>query len=585
MLKLILLLSLLTAHIDQSTHNELGSSIAALNRGLETKSNLMYTDATQSIDIYAEISRTLNETPSVLVSRDYSRLYSSCNNLPKPLLMILPLPTREQAVQIFQQLPTKMQRADFLLVGCDSVANWLQILTTLWQLGFPNVLLFNSTDSLGIKGQLFTSDLFPHPQQKLRGSSIEHYLWSRLHWFDNLRGWEVRVALYNNPPRTLVYPEDQLYDGYALMLLRKFLAQRGAKFVPVLTPDYKVYSASDCLEYLRSNKSEICGDLLAYSNEASFTESYMYLYGNILIPSAQPRSKNYYIIAPLQLKTWLLVALYIAVICGFASFICWLQLGRWECGKLLLDILSSLLCAGFRLANITGWQHYILFSTIFVAGFICSNYYLAFLKTILFTGLYDPQINSFEELVKQNINIVIGAYDKTVLMTYDYPDILWNITRVVSYDFILEHRRVFDPNYAYLAHSDRLVLFKFQQQYMEKPRMRPLPIDLMHSLPGFPMQNQWLLKYKLSETLLNCFVSGLMQKLADDTNRQTIHIGYLNLIPSEPYETLPLTLDYFNVPLIMLIAGLIIAFVSLLGELCCGLSRQRAGSSRLGELE
>lgn len=565
MSKLLLLLCLFT-YVDSSTY-DLSSSIAALNRGLQSKTNVVYTETAQPLDIYEQISETLSQVPSVLLKRtDNARLMSSNHlDLPKPLLMILPEPRHGQAQAMFEQFPTEMQQSDFLFVGCNSAANWQQLLSTLWQEGYPNVLIFNSTDGTGLRGQFYSSNLYP--QQELHRCSIDQYLWSRQHWFDNLEGWEVRVALYNNPPRTLVYPEQELYDGYSLMLLREFLAHRGAKFVPVLTPNYQVYSANDCLKFLHSNMSDICGDLLAYTNEVSFTASYMYLYGNILIPNAKPRSKNYYIIAPMQLKTWLFMLLYIAVICSFVSCICWLQLGRWEYSKFLLEIISSLLCMGFRLFNIGGRQHFILYSSIFLVGFVCSNYYLAFLATILSTGVYDRQIDSFDELVDQNISIVIGDYDKTVLMTYDYPDILWNITRVVPYDFILAHRRVFDANYAYLAHSDRLVLFNFQQQYMAKPRMRPLPIDLMHSLPGFPMRRQWLLKYKLSETLLNCFGSGLMKKLADDTNRQTIHIGYLNLIPSEPYEARPLTLDYFNVPLIMLISGLIIALVCLMVEL------------------
>ncbi|XP_034476026.1 uncharacterized protein LOC117783011 [Drosophila innubila] len=477
--------------------------------------------------------------------------------------MILPQLNHEQILQIFEQLPVNLQRSDYLLVGCDNADNWLNLLSTLWKLGFPNILIYNSTQS--VEGVFYTSDSFP--QQRLILSSIDHYLWARRHWFDNLKGWEVRVGLYNNPPRTLVYPEKQIFDGYALMLLREFLSYRGAKFIPMLTPNYKVYSPNDCLDLMRSNKCDLCGDLFAFSNKFSYTYSFMYLYCNILIPTSQPISKNYYISAPLELKTWLLVGFYVVFICSFASFTGWLQHGRFEFGNLLLQIFGSLLSVGFKFRQVLGRLHYILFTIIALGGLICSTYYLAFLKTILATGLYEPQIDSFEELVRQNISLIVGDYDKTVLKLYDFPDILWNITQVVPYDFIVSHRRVFDTNYTYLAHSDRLVLFSFQQQYMAKPRMRPLPIDIMHSLPGFPMRREWLLKFKLSETLLNCFGSGLMQKLAADTNRQTIHIGYLSLIPSEQYEARPLTLDYFAMPLKILTTGSGLAFVCFLGEL------------------
>ncbi|XP_017864774.1 PREDICTED: uncharacterized protein LOC108615053 [Drosophila arizonae] len=565
MSKLICLLCLLT-NVDSSTY-DLSSSIAALNRGLQSKTNIIYTESAQPLDIYERVCEALSHVPSVLLKRTDQSSLSSINDLhlPKPLLVILPKPSPVQAEAMFEQLPTEMQQSDFLIVGCDTAANWHQLLSALWQQGFPNVLLFNSTDRGGLRGQFYTSGFYP--QRQLQRCSIEDYLWSRQHWFDNLGGLEVRVALYNDPPRSLVYPENDMYAGYALLLLREFLAHRGAKFVPVLTPNHSVFSPHDCLKYIHNNLSDVCGALLAYSNEVSFTASYTYLYVNILIPNAQPKSKNYYIIAPMQLKTWLSMLLYIAITCSFVSCVCRLQRGRWECGRFLLDIISSLLCVGFELRHITGWQYYILYSSIFLVGFMIANYYLAYLATILSTGVYEPEIRSFEDMVDRNISILIGDYDKKVFEIYDFPDILWNITRLVSYPFIQAHRRVFDAKYAYLAHSDRLVLFAFQQQYMTKPRMRPLPIDLQHSLPGFPMRRHWLLKHKLSEAVLNSFGSGLLDKLADDTNQQTIHIGYLNLIPSEPYEAKPLTLDYFNVPLIMLVFGLIIAFVCLIVEL------------------
>ncbi|XP_062135370.1 uncharacterized protein LOC133845050 [Drosophila sulfurigaster albostrigata] len=568
MARLIVLFSLLIPVVQLlivSNFSQLTLSIESLSRGLESKTNIIYTEDKQPLDIYAQISQTLKHNPSILLSQNVTQLISSTINPTKPLLMILLQLDPNKTLQIFELFPVEMQRADFLIVGSANAASWLNLLSTLWQLGYPNVLIFNSSQSTTASDQLFTSDSFPN--QRLQSSSIDHYLWARRHWFDNLRGWKVRVGLYNNPPRTLVFPEHDLYGGYALLMLKEFLCHRNAQFVPKLTTNFTVYSPTDCLQMLRSNHCELCGDLFAYNTNYSFTDSYMYLYANILIPNAKPKSKNFYISAPMQLKTWLLVIIYVLLISGFISFIVWLQRGRFEFGKQLLQILGSLISGSLQLREIQGRIHYILFIVIALGGLICSTYYLAFLKTILSTGLYEPQINNFEELVRQNISFIVGDYDKTVLKSYDFPDILWNITRVVPYDFITKHRRVFDPNYAYLAHSDRLLLFSFQQQYMMKPRMRPLPIDIMHSLPGFPMRREWLLKFKLSEALLNCFNSGLMQKLAADTNRQTIHIGYLSLMPSERYETQPLALDYFAMPLKILCSGLGLAFICFLCEL------------------
>ncbi|KAH8297369.1 hypothetical protein KR044_010978, partial [Drosophila immigrans] len=580
MARLVVLPSLLIPVVQvllDSNYSKITLNIESLNLGLESKTNIIFSDGQQPLDLLAEISQTLDHIPSILLSHNVSQLIASTINPSKPLLMILLQLDYNNTLQIFEQFPVQMQRADFFIVGSDNAANWLHLLSTLWQLGYPNVLIFNSSDMPSKSSdQLFTSDSFPY--QRLHSTSIEHYLWARRHWFDNLGGWEVRVGLYNNPPRTLVYPEHDIFEGYALLLLREFLEHRNAKFVPVLTTNHKVYSPNDCLQMLRESECDLCGDLFAYNNNYSFTDSYMYLYANILIPNAKPKSKNFYISAPMQLKTWLLVLLYVLIVSSFISFIVWLQHDRFQFVKQMLQVMGTLIAGKLELREVRGRIHYMLVMVIALGGLLCSTYYLAYLKTILATGLYEPQIDSFEELVRRNISFIVGDYDQTVLKSYDFPDILWNITRVMPYDFIVEHRRVFDPNYAYLAHSDRLLLFSFQQQYMVKPRMRPLPIDIMHSLPGFPMRREWQLKFKLSEALLNCFNSGLLQKLASDTNRQTIHIGYLNLMPSEQYETQPLALDYFAMPLKMLLSGLGLAFISFLCELIWQRARGKRGN-------
>lgn len=462
---------------------------------------------------------------------------------------------------IFKEFPVQMQRADYLFVGADNASNWLQFLSMLWQLGYPNVLIYNSSET----GEFFTSDHFP--QQKLISSTIDYYLWARRHWFDNLYGWEVRTIISNNPPRSLVYPEQDIYDGYALGLLREFLAYRNATFVPFLQENFEIFSAMDCLKLLHDRKGDLCGDILGINDDFSYTDSYMYLYANILIPSPQARSKNYYILEPLDRRAWLLIALYVLIICSFTSFVCWLQSGELEWIKILLEIIRSLLYIAFRLNEIKGRLHYILYGTICFAGLIYSNYYLAFLHTLLSTGLYEKPIESFEELVRRNVSIIVPEYDIVLLTTFDYPSILWNITRVMPFDFILEHRGVFDTKYSYMAYSDKQALYHLQQQYMKKPKMRTLPIDVVHSLPGYPMQRDWLLKFKLSETLLNCFGSGLIDKIVEDTNLQTMRMGFLDIIPSEDYEAEPLTLDNFTMPLLMLAAGCALSFICLLGEL------------------
>ncbi|KAH8418639.1 hypothetical protein KR222_008078, partial [Zaprionus bogoriensis] len=554
----LILLLCLTSTV--ASYNKLYSTIVELSQGLESQTNVIYTDDRQSLGTYTQLSQAVRHTPSILISKDPTKLINISTDKHENLLMILPKLELEIIQQVFETFPVKMQKADYLFVGVDKTVYWFQLLSTLWDLGFPNVLIYNFSGN----GDFYTSD--PFPKLQLIPSSIEHYLWARRHWFDNLRGWEVRTIISNNPPRTLVDAELQIFDGYVLKTLREFLSYKNAKFVPVLVPDYKIFSPKNCMKYLQEKKGELCGDVLAYNTDFSFTDSYMYLYANILIPTPKARSKNYYIIEPFDLKIWLLIALYMFAICSFSSFVCWVQNGRWDFIKIFLEILCSLVCAGFRLRGIVGRLHYILFSTIFVGGFIFSNYYLAFLRTLLSTGLYELPIKSFEELVRRNISIIVPEYDKVVLEAYDYPSILWNITRVMPYVFILEHRRVFNTSYAYMAYSDRFALFEFQQQYMKRPKMRTLPIDIVHSLPGYPMRREWLLKFKLSEALLNCFGTGLIQKIMDDTNMQTIRMGYLDIIPSEEYKAEPLTLDNFRVPLLMLVVGNGIAFFCLLAE-------------------
>ncbi|XP_050743327.1 uncharacterized protein LOC108029854 [Drosophila biarmipes] len=463
----------------------------------------------------------------------------------------------EPPYDLFKKLQLRFQLADFLLV-IDKKINeekWKPFINFAWRLGYAKFLIHSMYDGISYDKIIF-------PKLRIRETNVRDYAKVR-DTFQNVDGYKVRVAAYNSVPRSFIYLDasgKEVHAGYYMRFARAFLESRNATFQPVYTPND---SPESCTQFILNNTVDICADALVQNSEVfTVTKEVRLSTANVIVPHARPLRSYRYLTAPFKTKVWFILALYVLLIAAFMSLILWIKGGRWDFSHALLEVFSSLLYSGFHLKAIHGRERYILFGVLFISGFVYSTMYLGLLKSMLISEVFEKQIETFEELAERNIPLLIDSYDRQLFMKYHVPKTLWSVVRTVSSETLLNHRNNFDQDYAYVLFSDRLDMFNYAQQYLRHPKFRRIPIDFCFLFAGFPMSRKWFLKHHLSRAWMYGFESGMLDKMAEDTYREAVFQGYLNLPITEHLEAKPLDLNYFIIPTISLALGYSLALLS-----------------------
>ncbi|XP_043644929.1 uncharacterized protein LOC122614432 [Drosophila teissieri] len=311
----------------------------------------------------------------------------------------------------------------------------------------------------------------------------------------------------------------------------------------------------------------MCADALVQNSKVFFISREVRIApANVIVPHGKPLHSYRYLTAPFNTKVWIVLATYVFLISLFLCLIHWLRSGKWDFSGNLLEVYSSLLFNGFHLKAIQGTERFILFGVLFISGFVYSTMYLGLLKSMLISEIFEKQIQTFEELAASNIPLLIDPYDRMIFQEHHIPKSLWTAVRTVPSETLVSHRNNFDQKYAYVLFPDRMDMFVYAQQYLRHPKFRRIPIDICFLFAGFPMSKKWFLKHHLSRAWFHAFESGIVNKMASDSYRESVGQGYLSFPITEHLEAKPLGLYYFVMPAISLVLGYSMALLSFIVE-------------------
>ncbi|XP_020803588.1 uncharacterized protein LOC110180274 [Drosophila serrata] len=543
----------------------LNNILSELNKRLLISTNFLYCNHTDKLYNYeANYLRDMPSLSLMILTEAFNATELQYNLGAKNKLFVI-LENEEPPYDMFKSLDLQFQEAEYVIIIKNPVdmtqdIRWLDFVRYLWQEGYVHVLFYTSYNE-----KLYHKVIFP----KLRIKEIDIKSYINLRGsFQNLYGYPVRVAAYNNAPRSMIYVNGvgkTIFAGFYMRFIRAFVAARNASFVPILTPSN---SPGNCTLALQNERVDLCADALAANPSAfSLTHGFRIAAANVLVTHAKPLHSYRYLTAPFQLDVWLCLASYVGLVVSFLSLIHWLKSGRWDFSRHLLEVFSSLLYSGFHLKRLQGKARYILFFVLFIAGFVYSTEYLGLLKSLLISEVFEKQINNFEALVESNITLLVDPYDKILFAKYNMPQILWSIIETVSFKTLLERRNRFDQDYAYVLFSDRMALYDYAQQFLKHPKLLRIPIDFSFLYTGIPMRKRWFLKHHLDRAWYWAFESGLTRKLALDADYEAVRVGYVDFLIPEHLEAQPLGLDYFIMPTIALALGYSLALVSFVIEM------------------
>ncbi|KAH8309573.1 hypothetical protein KR059_011855 [Drosophila kikkawai] len=560
-LQLLLLFIILSFFKIQALNNILSE----LNKRLLISTTFLYSNQTDKLKNY-EVTY-LRDMPlmNLMILTETFNSTQLQYNLGATNKLFVILGNEEPPYEVFKILDLQFQLAEYVIIIEKPVdiikeTKWLDFVRHLWQEGYVHLLFYNTYSK-----RLYHKIIFP--ELRIQETVIENYINFR-GTFQNLYGYPVRVAAYNNAPRTLIYINnkgEQIFAGFYMRFVKAFLEARNASFVPILTPSN---SPGNCTLALQNERVDLCADALAANPSAfSLTHGFRMATANVLVTHAKPLHSYRYLTAPFQLSVWLCLATYVSLVVSFLSLIHWLKSGKWDISRHLLEVFRSLLYSGFHLKGLPGKARYILFFVLFIAGFVYSTEYLGLLKSLLISEVFEKQINSFEALVESNITLLMDPYDKILFAKYNMPEILWSIVETVSFETLLEHRNRFDQDYAYILFTDRRALYDYAQQFLKHSKLLRIPIDFGFLYSGIPMRKRWFLKQHLDRAWFWAFESGLTRKLALDADYEAVRVGYLDFLITEHLEAQPLGLDYFVMPAIALGLGYSLALVSFVIEM------------------
>ncbi|KAH8291148.1 hypothetical protein KR054_009122 [Drosophila jambulina] len=558
-------LSLLFIIISLMKTQALNNILSELNKRLLISTKFLYCNHTDKLYNYeAKYLRDMPSMSLMILTQTFNATELQYNLGATNKLFVI-LADEEPPYEAFKLLNLQFQQAEYVIfldnpVDITQDPKWLNFVRYLWQEAYVHVLFYTSYDQ-----KLYHKIIFP--KLKIEETDITNYINFRAS-FQNLYGYPVRVAAYNNVPRTMIYVNKmgkRIFAGFYMRFVRAFLAATNASFVPIRTPSN---SPGNCTLALQNERVDLCADALAANPSAfTLTHGFRIASANVLVTHAKPLHSYRYLTAPFQLSVWLCLTTYVGLVVSFLSLIHFLGSGRWDFSRHLLEVFSSLLYSGFHLKRLQGKARYILFCVLFISGFVYSTEYLALLKSLLISEVFEKQINSFEALVESNITLLVDPYDKILFAKYNMPEILWSIVETVSFKTLLEHRNRFDQDYAYILFSDRMALYDYAQQFLKHPKLLRIPIDFGFLYSGIPMRKRWFLKHHMDRAWYWAFESGLTRKLASDADYEAVRVGYLDFLITEHQEARPLGLDYFVMPAIALGLGYSLALVSFVIEM------------------
>ncbi|KAH8297647.1 hypothetical protein KR054_004766, partial [Drosophila jambulina] len=436
------------------------------------------------------------------------------------------------------------------------------------QKGFLHVLALNSTN-----GSLYTYE--PYPKIKIHQlEQIEKF--QNVTTLKNLKGIAVNITGETMTPRCFHYNNRQgkrVYAGYMYKLVKGFInAYNGTERMAYAEEEIIPYD--ELKSELLKGHIDMMPRIIHILNWEYYYRSYI-LYNiktYIIVPWAEPLPKSLYFLKPFVWTAWITIMASLI----YSSVMIWrLKYRQQDASNISSNFLDVL--QWFFLLPVSHHWHYklglhrvIAFLVLFTVGFILTNLYLAQLSSFLTTGLFKKQLNSFQDLFRENRTLILESFDTEVLhnMTRDkliQPE-FENIVLSTSIAQVFSHRKSLNTTYVYTAYEDRIAFELHQQKYLRVPifkrldeiyDQRPVFIALRHGLPYAELFNDYLQRI---------WEAGIIEKFQSDTLFEGISSGEISFRHSTAREIHVFDMEFYYFTYILLGIGWSISIIVFLVE-------------------
>ncbi|XP_030571432.1 uncharacterized protein LOC115770334 [Drosophila novamexicana] len=377
----------------------------------------------------------------------------------------------------------------------------------------------------------------PYPSIRiLRLTQLEDYL-NRWRQLLNLQKYPIRTILFSIEPRIFSYVNRQghlVYAGYMYNAFKEFSRRHNAT-IRIL--------------------DEVPKERLQITAIALFA-----------MPHARPLARYLYFARPFTWTVWLAVAGTI----GYGMLMLYSSSngnGVSEIGKHFLSSWCHLLFIPQPVISFSNWQQVTIHFMMMLTGFILTNFYLALLSSMLTSGLFEPQFNTFEDLVRAPYPLLLeNSYAETFKKAQSMPDAVKRRIIVVDVSVVDASRIALNTSYMYIGYIDRLDGILYQQRLLKVPLFKLTTqsfIDGFMSVPvvtGLPYLNM------LNIYLRRIFECGILAKMKSDAWQETIEGGITKLMRGEEDELKPYDLEFYYYAYILWAVGLVLSMLCFMLE-------------------
>ncbi|EDW19540.2 uncharacterized protein Dmoj_GI13839 [Drosophila mojavensis] len=444
------------------------------------------------------------------------------------IVYIQAYPLDPRLMNFLPRLLWELHELNIIFITKEDPSNWQNDLYSYcFYNGFINVLLIQK-----LRPEILLYSYNPYPTMRtLRLPLLEDYL-NRWRQLLNLQQYPVRTLLFSVEPRIFQYINrkgERIQSGYLYNVLKEFTDRHNSSIQIV--------------------------------KEIDVDELY-----DTAVPHSKPIASYLYFVRPFTWTLWLAV---IAAI-GYGMLMLYgsNRNRRTEIGKHFLSSWCNLLFISQPRIIFANWQQVVIHYIMLLSGFILTNFYLALLSSMLTSGLFEEDYNTFQDLERSPYTLLTDSYYASFMNESSYmPEIIKQRINVADSNVLETARVTMNTSYMYTRYEDRLDGFLFQQHLLKVPLFKVIPKSLWDGFMSFPVVNGLPYLNIMNTYLSRIFEHGILSKIKTDTYLDAIEGGITKFIASDGIERKPFSVEFYYYAFALWGVGLILASLCFFLEL------------------
>lgn len=459
----------------------------------------------------------------------------------------------------------RAQQLHVLIIYPDATEQrLLTFFSHCWQQGMVHILIL-----LPQTGELYSYMPYPKLRLLVMRNTLEYFHRTRgLLW--DFHGFGITCGILpSGAPRAFLFNDHRqrvVYAGYMLRMVLDFIGHyKGTirtRTVCSLREANEALSSRtvDFLPYLLLQTSNFTGSVVLW-HENSF----------LMAPSSRLLPRFMYLLKPFRWNTWL-ACLGMLLYCSGA--LCLLTRGRMNLSRAFLHILC--LCLFLPSGQDQFAPHcqrrLLLFMLMTVVGLMLTNLYLAQLSSNLAAGLYDRQLNSFDDL--EGTDYMVPQEQLELNHLLQLPDLHPQLAKrlvLTPEELVDQYRQDLNTSWLHIAFDDSIEFALYQQKFLRVPLFRKLS-QIIYQQPFFMPAAYGRPYLKIFNWYVRrMFEAGILQKMKSEGFSHGIQSGRLRFLYRSRYAEVDSNdLEYYYVAAGVWLVGMLLATLCFVCERCRG---------------